>query len=83
MPEPLALEAGLDPKKKRNKAAKFFDAANDAPGASKPFKLYEDSTVAAPGASKPLKLCEDSTVAAGPSKRLKLAGTDDSGRAAI
>ncbi len=83
MPELLALEAGLDPKKKRNKDTKFFDVTNDTPGASKPFKLCEDSTVADPGASKPFKLCEDSTVAPGPSKRLKLVITDDSGRASI
>ena len=77
MPEPLALEADLGPRKKRMKTFKL-DAA-DAPGPLKAFKLSEDAADA-PGPLKAFKLSED---APGPTKRLKLMSTDDSGRAAV
>ena len=80
MPQPSALESELEPKKRR-KAPRIFDSTKDAPGPLKAFKLCEDSTDAL-GPSKAFKLCEDS-VTPGPTKRLKLVSTDDSGRASI
>ena len=80
MPEPLAPEAELGPRKKRMKTFKLD--CTDAPGPLKAFKLSQDSTDA-PGPLKAFKLSEDSTDAPGPAKRLKLMGTDDSGRASV
>ena len=80
MPEPLAPEAELGPRKKRMKTFKLD--STDAPGPLKAFKLSQDSTDA-PGPLKAFKLSEDSTDAPGPAKRLKLMGTDDSGRASV
>ena len=82
MPEPSPVEAELGPKKKRSKAARILDAASEAPGPLKAFKLCED-TNDAPGPLKAFKLCEDSAVVPGPTKRLKLVSTDDSGRAPV
>ena len=55
MPEPLAPEAELGPRKKRMKTFKLSQDATDAPGPLKAFKLSEDSTDA-PGPTKRFKL---------------------------